>query len=773
MPMEAKDIFEATSRNVRELLSEKGLGLYIPPYQRPYGWDKEKVAKLLDDTLHGYMLLIDNEESFSFLGTIITIHDINFTTVQPIVRPDVPSKVLTVIDGQQRMTSLLLLCLALHNQIRLSHSKMLKGRTQDQLTTSEQWLDGQSLRIIEELSSTFQEKQAYGDASPYPRMIRSFDDQWARTTAHAKYHSPIAQLISKYTVVFAEKPVEYKPKPRENVEGEVALIERLTQVSKTLKAILAGNSKQELEELPSLEQIQDNKKFQRALLNHDFPEEVSQSIKDKTVNADFSGLLHLILFSSYLLNRVALTVVRGKNEDYAFTVFESLNTTGEPLTAFETFKPKVVSAETLEKYEHSPSRKLLDEVSNYLSESKVGEPLQAATRDLLIFFAAAETGAKLSKRLADQRRYLKEEFERHEQNSSHRLAFVENLRNVATFRRYSWDRDDSTSLHGLPVEATTDSVKLCLGFLAALGHSVTIAPLVRFYSNALAGSGTELVCKEFEGAIKAMTAFSVLWRASRRNTGNIDQEYRELLTGDNNLTELAPLARTPRKDKPTTGKSQVINLTLLKAELKARLADKNHGAIADRSQFIKDAQSLPAYTISKTLARFLLLAAYHDAVEDQEFSGLVTKGRSAVSPCLTFNGFQDDRLLSLEHIAPQSVSGGWPIDIWSNKETIHKLGNLVLVHRDANSSFSNRPWDAKRTLYAALSAPSHLEAEKILSASDIEFGGRAQEIAKYSAHMPHLSALGRKSGDWSTAFIENRTVRLLELAWDQLYAWID
>jgi uncharacterized protein with ParB-like and HNH nuclease domain len=44
MPVEAKDIFEATSRSLRELLSENGLGLYIPPYQRPYGWDKGKVG---------------------------------------------------------------------------------------------------------------------------------------------------------------------------------------------------------------------------------------------------------------------------------------------------------------------------------------------------------------------------------------------------------------------------------------------------------------------------------------------------------------------------------------------------------------------------------------------------------------------------------------------------------------------------------------------------------------------------------------------------------
>ena len=72
--------------------------------------------------------------------------------------------------------------------------------------------------------------------------------------------------------------------------------------------------------------------------------------------------------------------------------FESLNTTGEPLTAFETFKPRVVSAEGLAKYEGSDARQLIDDVSHYLSKFKVGDQLQNNTRDLLINFASTETG---------------------------------------------------------------------------------------------------------------------------------------------------------------------------------------------------------------------------------------------------------------------------------------------------------------------------------------------------------------------------------------------
>ena len=45
------------------------------------------------------------------------------------------------------------------------------------------------------------------------------------------------------------------------------------------------------------------------------------------------------------MNRVQVVVVSASKEEYAFDMFESLNTTGEPLTAFETFRPRVIEIE--------------------------------------------------------------------------------------------------------------------------------------------------------------------------------------------------------------------------------------------------------------------------------------------------------------------------------------------------------------------------------------------------------------------------------------------
>ena len=781
MPMEAKDIFEANSKNVRELLSERGLGLYIPAYQRPYGLDKDKVLKLVADTFHGYCELLKSEESYTFLGTVITIHDINFTTVQPVVRPDVPAKVLTVIDGQQRLTTLLALCIALHNQIRLAHAKLLKGKKSDSMSGADVWLDGQARKVNHELESTFVEKQVFGDSPLYPRMIRSFDDQWSRSKATAIYFSPIAHLLATYAGTLDDsKPTDFRPTKRDgSIEGEEALVDRVNQISKLLKNLNSGS--EDIEDLPQLSSIASESKLQRALLNHDFPDEVRTILLTKAASADFERLLQLVLLASYTLGRVALTVVRGKNEDYAFTIFESLNTTGEPLTAYETFKPRVVMAETLEKFESSKSREYLNHVSDYLSSFKVGEPLQNATRDLLISFACAETGFKLSKRLADQRKYLNEEFERYEANPKTRMEFVQHLCDVADFTSSAWGAKDShPSLPGLPVEATTDAVKLCLAFLYSLNHSVTIAPMVRYYSRAVwtAESHKARYSKDLEGAIKALAAFSALWRASRRGTANIDQQYREMLAGNNERTTKMPaLARSLRKDAKVGTASPVVDLELLKAELRARLAHPEIGGIDTQDAFIREAALVPAYLNGRDVARFILLAAYHDSIADPAGNGLIVKGKPAVSPCLTYDGYRDDRNFSLEHIAPQDSASQWAADIYTNKEVVHRIGNLVLIPGLENKSLSSRPWEQKKVLYRALGASSHADATKILadatSNDGIEFVDSTQDIVSRSKHLPQVSAIGSHAGPWDAAFIEIRSKRLLGMAWNELYKWLE
>jgi hypothetical protein len=781
MPLEAGQIFEASSQSLRQILIERGLGLYIPPYQRPYGWDKDKVTQLLEDIFHGYVNLAAGQESFTFLGTVITIHDIHNKSIHPVVRSDVPAKVLNVIDGQQRLSTILLLCIGLHTLIRTGHAKMTAMRRDSTESDAvlHKWLDERCVMLLEELRETFVEIHRVGDAKLYPRMIRSFQDQWAHSSEHARYTSPIARLILDYANSIDATPVKlFKPDARDgHIEGEKDLVSRFNEIVKVLRYLRTPEKKGalQIEGLPSRKDLARNEHVHNMLLNHSLPEEAMRVLSSDDATVSQADLFDLLLISTYVLNRVAMTLVRCKNEDFAFSVFESLNTTGEPLTAFETFRPKVVLAEGLERYDSSPAHAAMKQVSTFLGAHNVGEPLQTVTRDLLTTFAAAETGEKLSTRLADQRVFLKREFERYETSKPAREGFLFHLRDTAAFMQHAWipvGKAETPVLAGLPAGSVSAEDVLCLSILAKLKHTVTLAPMIRFYATAVNASQADVLARaaDLRTAIRAFTAFSVLWRASRRGTGNIDQQYREVLTGNNNKTSLGPLARCLAASPRSGIAAPEVDVVKLKAELRARL----HGdsATASPDAFANSVKAVPLYKYP-VVARVILLAAYHDTVSDGS-TGLVKKGRDGVYDCLVTAMFNNGAM-TLEHIAPQERTTHWSESVYANGEIVDQLGNLVLLPQKANSSLSNRPPKEKRVLYKALGSPTHSDAETILEKAKTEgvvFKQSTSELMALSAFSPQLQSLGDFTADWDALMISARSECLARSAWDRLYAWL-
>ena len=796
MAVDPKTIFEAISKSSMELLADRGLGLYIPSYQRPYSWDKDKVSRLIEDISHGLKTLIKSDDSFTFLGTVITIHDVNNSTVQPIVRADVPSKVLTVIDGQQRMTTLLLLCIALHNSLNLIHKQFLKKmkstfneyeklsnageviapELESQMTALE-WLDGQSREALSALSDTFYEKYSFGRSPLYPRMIRSIDDQWSKSSTTKKYNSPIANLIFNYITEIDKTDydvVEYKPIKREsNIEGEEALVDRFNQLMKIFKGILSNRSTvaDEIEEIPSIEDIYASDTFQEGLLNHVAPvsDILNLPINEKEI---FDKLSLLVFYARYVLHRVVLTVVKGKNEDYAFTIFESLNTTGEPLTAFETFKPRVVNAVGLANYEQSEAKKFMDEIADYLCVFSVGPEPQKATKEFLIHFFSSYSGLRISGRLAEQRSELKAAFE----ETNNHLTFIKILSYCANFKKHIWETDNYSELSKYFGQLQLSTIsQLGLKFFKDINHTIVIPILTLFYSQILdahTSQDKEARFNDFEEALKAMVAFSTLWRASRRGTGGIDNEYREFLIKEDMPTGLPRLAKLYMQD-------QTINIELFKAELKSRLLDEHRkGNLINKDKFISVSSHLPIYSSAKKVAKFLLLAAHHDAVADSTSEGLLIKGRSASNPCLNVESYIDDRNLSLEHIAPKTNNNGlWDTSIYENGELKDTLGNLILVSEKLNSSLGNRVWAEKRIFYKVVGAQDQNEASRILSeaasTNNIRFGDLTRDLLQAQKYMPNLITLGGMTKPWTSEFITIRSKRLYELAWNELIKWLE
>lgn len=242
------------------------------------------------------------------------------------------------------------------------------------------------------------------------------------------------------------------------------------------------------------------------------------------------------------------------------------------------------------------------------------------------------------------------------------------------------------------------------------------------------------------------------------------------MAGDS-LTGVGPFARQGADGSIGTRKP-VVDLDALKAELRARLTHPDHGGISNLRSFIAAASGLPLYSISRPLTRFLLLAAYHDAVESSVEPGLIDDGKVGVAPCFTSDGWFDDGHFTIEHIAPQQATGGWDSPFYSDKDIVNRLGNLVLSPGNANSSLSSRPWTEKKVLYAALGAKSVEEARTVLVESGLIFNQTTEELVQMSHYLPHLRALGQRSADWDPAFMESRTEVLLRRVYSRLQDWL-
>lgn len=777
MSVQIDSIFTASARSTWEFLIEPGQGCYIPAYQRHYSWDSESIGRLFEDVINGVSLVLERDDAISFLGTIIAIHDSSLRTVQPIYRTEVASKVMTIIDGQQRICTIVMTNIALHDHIRRAMLKLKKQAKDEPFA----WLVDFAEQILVDLESTILIDRQSGDPKYryYPRVIRSISDAWSRKQNQAKYTSPIARLIWEYIcLIKAEEPVktQYKYDPRdaagEKLEDHQGLVDGFKYVQNRLRNL--SQPKSGKGELPALLELSQRDKFWESLFKYPLPDHVKKYIAEQQGDKfyeDVAALLRLSAFARYLNYRVALTIVTTSNEDDAFDMFEALNTTGEPLTAFETFKPKIIDTEGHENYEKSPSMGYVDEVESYLKRFRKADDRQRATTDMLIPFALAETGAKIQKKLTDQRRYLREEYENPAMDRDAKRDFVKSLAQLATFMRLGWDVDKG---HPFKSVLVVDDPEAQVGFeaLRDLKHTITVAPLVRFYQHALNASDDAEKKKrtdEFVEALKATVAFSMLWRGAMGGTENIDAQYRDIMksgvTADKK--QIPPLGRRV--------KGGALSLKNYKEMLVTLLGTK--ASVGTKEAWVKSASQVGIYEHSAVVARFLLFAACDDAMPDPKNPGLIIRGRAGVAPMLKPEVWENELYLSVEHIAPQSKSVGWDATIYEDAERqlVHRLGNLTLLPEKENGTVSNRPWEHKKLFYAMLCAETEdqlEQAKKAAKKEGLNLSKTAEEIVGNAKYLGLCKAQATCGDNWSKDLINQRSERLCQLAWDRLAPWL-
>ena len=431
--------------------------------------------------------------------------------------------------------------------------------------------------------------------------------------------------------------------------------------------------------------------------------------------------------------------VLAPNEEYAFTLFEPLNTTGQPLTPIETLKPLVVQAEGgSSNFMGSPSAGHLEAVDRYLPEDL--QPAQRARRldDLVTSFALVERGEKIGRGLLAQRSFLRQPYEHAAgMDLQHKRAFSRGLATTANFLNDVWDYDSPTmALLG------NERTHLCLKVLTTTRHRIAVPLLVRFYEKANETKADSDI-EEFRQVLRSVTAFWTLWRTARTTTSGIDAAHRRLIREGHAETNLPSLTRseTSHEDLPEAAEVQDALRGVLWRKLK----------IASAEDWVNMVGAQSVYQTEKALARYLLLLAHDDAIKDPESPGHPRRGAGGCAPTLNVATWKAH--YTIEHMAPQSFN---PTDQTYERAIyddglVDQLGNLLLLPADINQVIGNRPWPAKRAIYQVLSSTDPDERQDGLKDAGLTTIGRnAAELIESGDYMPfcpvrRLATSGRAS----------------------------
>jgi hypothetical protein len=750
--------FVTENRSVFDFFQQPGLGFYIPLYQREYSWDTDNIEQLLEDISKGIERLVEerDENEVRFLGTIITVGEVNKNNIQPQDTQALPVKIDKLIDGQQRLSTIAIFATLLYKHITLVTKKINK----DEPLKNE--IEEACQAWFERLVKIFSLDLGRGIPRLKPKIIRGQKDRWTRDgEINTNYLSPVANyLASVIDSIHFKKEFE---KPNRNLLG-VNLVQNIRSVDNWLeKSVRLAHVNQNEDFIPAWYILKNiNQEYIWLFDRKNLQEKVDEKEINnrRSISYILNELVQLFSVCHYLTDRCCFTIIQPSNDDWAFDMFQSLNATGTPLTAIETFKPLVV--QTTEKrsitFKESKNQKSFQKIEDLFSASINAAQKSKLTNDFLTSSAIAFDGSKLSSHFSHQRKWLDDRFKDFEQDKDETEAFeekskfVEFLGDYAEFYKQIWIDYDAKNNQVIPkisASAEADLASLLILFLYSSNHKMSITILGRFYKDVI--DEKENAVENFVSVVKVIAAFYALWRGSRSNTG-LDNVYRTFF-------------------KNKTERFGSINLEDLKQFLQNELNESRESWIAKAMVEMK-------YNKAESVCRLALFVSSHDTITDKEVAGLMKAGAKGTSNYLSLQKWNSNDLSTIEHIAPQNGEGTWDESLYElDTENYQSIGNLTLLPTSINSSMGNKGWVEKFIYFKHLSEkdPEQLkklsEMAKTLGISLSENTIKLLMDANYHAHISPIVNLSH-TGLWNHSMVEKRARRIIELFWDKLSPWL-
>ncbi len=268
------------------------------------------------------------------------------------------------------------------------------------------------------------------------------------------------------------------------------------------------------------------------------------------------------LFCNHFLTKCTIVQVEADDQDTAFTMFEPLNSTSEPLTAFEVYRSKSFR-QLAAQFPKTEALLAYDKTAR--------DDVIKRSNNLIFAMAQAYSGQRPRIHFVPLKQHLDNHVD---------AAFINHFEAGAEFFRSFWIEQTATDVW------FDDETKNCVRFLKAMSHDVVVPLLLRYFLS----QKTWL-----PEVLKVIVSFYALWRPAFP-TNNLPNIYRALLTEGStenmSIASAKPL-KTPQE---------------LASYFRAKLTDKVGPLLPGQTIGQKWSDSLPFldYQQLKTLCRLFV-----------------------------------------------------------------------------------------------------------------------------------------------------------------------
>ncbi len=756
--------FNPEAKSVYDFFVNSGVGLYIPLYQRDYSWDIDNVNQLLDDISKGVENSLENDnDEIRFLGTIITVTERDKRTVEPQDPQGLPDYIEKIIDGQQRISTITLLATELYFAITELESKFSNHPIQHE----------QVREVVKywqkKLIAVFSLDLGRGEPTRKPKIIRGNVDTWTKSgELNNFYKSSLSNYLAKSILNIENKSSSSPELERTDEKDKVyANIKRFRSWIRSTVISAHINSS---DDFPTAWEIisKINQQYIWSFERADLVSEINKRDLDntRTLSYKLCSLVQLLAACHYLLDRCCFTIIKPKNDDWAFDMFQSLNATGTPLTAIEVFQPLVVNVtnQKEDSYKKSSAQKSFVQIEELFKDAKTAAQKSQRSNDLLTSLRIAVDGNKLESHFSKQRKWLSEVYESKCKSYEEQKAFTTFFGNYAQFYKDIWKDYDGRNgmVPSLTGSNDAEIASLLILLLKDSNHKMAITVLGFFYDQVLRGGDRSIT--NFVQGVKAIAAFYILWRSAKDNAG-LDNTYRDFFKG---------------KEGQTKSNKWLANKSLDVEEVKdyfSRVLESE--TIFEKEQWLEKASKNLKYNKSKSVSKFALFVSSHDTIVDEDNIGLMKKGTKNCNPMyLKIESWISDDFKTLEHIAPITDSRNlWDLAIYSDEETVQLVGNLTLLPSKVNISASNKGWKEKILYYKHLAEKDTTRKTELSTKAYLEGITLSSETinllqaANFSSHVSPIIKVDETS-KWDKDLIERRSRRICELLYDYVIVWL-